>query len=593
MFNKKEIFRALDAPFNPLLAQELSDFPAQKNSAWCQEQTALLRAQAEKQLAAPAPVLSYSLFRLYWENGDRAQYETAYFERRSRLLCFSLLAWLDIENEKWLRALEDILWDICAEPFWCMPAHFMAEGDAPLPFSAYATQLDLFSCETAFALAECLALHENRLAPDVISQIDAQLELRVFTPFSNGDTLYRFEAMTNNWSSVCGGAIGGAALYRLQDKARLASVLHRCLSCMEVYLSSFGEDGVCVEGVGYWAYGFGFYTCFADLLEKRTQGALNLFNHQKIQAIAKGQQYFYLAGENTVSFADGGAKAGFRMGISCYLQKRFPATALPNARYADDVLADHCNRFCLALRDFLWYSSSETIFGLPDENSTWLPDAQWFLSRANRLAFAAKAGNNGESHNHNDCGSFILCKDGAPLLCDLGAGLYTGASFGPHRYDIFINASRSHSVPLFGGIEQRAGADAASRDVEVKQGEWASLSMDLSACYPLPALTRLKRVFIHQKAENRLSLTDDFSFDTPMNITEVFVSREPIVLADSHAVFAHAGVQLCLQYDETLFIASLCEEQYPDHDGIIQTAYMLHLTSRTPDNTVHFCASFE
>ena len=64
---------------------------------------------------------------------------------------------------------------------------------------------------------------------------------------------------------------------------------------------------------------------------------------------------------------------------------------------------------------------------------------------------AAKGGNNGESHNHNDVGSFLYLAGDEMLLTDLGAGEYTRDYFGEKRYDILCNHSFGHSVPVIDG----------------------------------------------------------------------------------------------------------------------------------------------
>lgn len=49
------------------------------------------------------------------------------------------------------------------------------------------------------------------------------------------------------------------------------------------------------------------------------------------------------------------------------------------------------------------------------------------------VGVAAKGGHNGESHNHNDLGTFVLEAEGEEPLADLGAGEYTAGS--EHRQD--------------------------------------------------------------------------------------------------------------------------------------------------------------
>lgn len=578
MWNKAELYAALAQNPGPLLAPELERFAAEPLGPWRAGQAEQLRRRGEEYLKTPLPPLPYSLFCLYWKTGDRSAFQAAYFERRGRLLVFSLLLWLEPENPAWKAPLEETIWAVCAEPFWCIPAHFTGPGDKPLPFEEYATQLDLFSCETAFALAETLALVRGQIDEAVARQAELQVERRVFAPFLDGERFFRFEGMANNWSAVCGGAIGGAALHLVRESVKLTSLLHRCLSCLEVYLDSFGEDGVSVEGVGYWTYGFGFFACFADLLAKRTAGALDLMALPKVQAIAQSQQYYHLAGGRTISFADGSGQGGFRMGLGCYLQGRFADAALPDASLADDLLKDDCYRYCLALRDFLWYRP-DTRFGLPKTRSVFLPNAGWLISCTPNLALAAKAGNNGESHNHNDCGSFILCKNGQPLLCDLGAGRYDAEYFGPRRYEIFINASRSHTVAMPAGCEQAFGEEHACQKVQATLAEEQdALQMELAGCYPCKELTSYLRTITHHKAAGEVTVEDEFCFAQPQSVTEVFVSETPIRLVPGGAVFARQGVSLTLRFDPAQFSAALLEERYPPHeDGPDRTAYLLHL----------------
>lgn len=575
--DKAPLYEALKAQGQPLLAGELQRLRENLNDPWIAGRLQLVRRQGEEYLATPAPHLPYQLFRRYWEDGDRLAFEAPYFERRGRLLAFSLLCWLEPEDVRWRHALEDTLWLICSEPFWSLPAHFTDMEHHPLPLCDYADHLDLFASETGFAIAESLSMCEGQLAADVVEQAQLQLEKRIFAPFLDGRRAFKFENMKNNWAAVCGGAIGGAALYRLKDPHALASILHRCLSCLQVYLDSFGEDGICEEGIGYWNYGFGFFACFADLLCKRTDGKIDLFADPKVAAIARGQSLFFLSGANTISFSDGSTRSGYRMGLSCFLQKKYPEAAIPDREIAESSFGDNCYRFCTAIRDLLWYDPSAR-FGCPAESAFWLPDVQWLISRTEKLQLAAKAGHNGESHNHNDCGSFLLLKQGVPLLCDLGAGEYTAQYFGAERYSIFVNASRSHNLPLIGGAEQQAGRAAAARDVCGQTGLEDSLSMELAGCYPLPALQSFNREIRHERAAGRVVIRDRFTLSEEKPVTESFVSCSPIRLETGCAVFARDGVELRLTFPQTL-TPSLQEETYLDHEGAQQTAYLLHLTS--------------
>ena len=86
-------------------------------------------------------------------------------------------------------------------------------------------------------------------------------------------------------------------------------------------------------------------------------------------------------------------------------------------------------------------------------------------ARAAGLTLAVKGGHNGEHHNHNDVGSFVVASDGVPVIVDAGRPTYTAQTFGPDRYAIWTMQSGWHNVPVIGGREQLPGAEHAARDV--------------------------------------------------------------------------------------------------------------------------------
>ncbi|MFR6332585.1 MAG: hypothetical protein ACLUOI_29915 [Eisenbergiella sp.] len=73
---------------------------------------------------------------------------------------------------------------------------------------------------------------------------------------------------------------------------------------------------------------------------------------------------------------------------------------------------------------------------------------------------AAKGGNNGESHNHNDV-KLPASGGDEMLLTDLGAGEYTRDYFSEKRYEILCNHSFGHSVPVIDGKGQKEGTEYA------------------------------------------------------------------------------------------------------------------------------------
>ncbi|KHF34798.1 hypothetical protein CM49_03020 [Paenibacillus sp. P1XP2] len=290
-------------------------------AGWLQEEWGEIAAEGERLLEAPTPELTYALFQVYAKTGSRREYEQAYFERRRRLNTFALLSLRS--PEKYLDPLLDILWAICDEYSWCVPAH--------LPDRLADNEIDLFAAETGFALAEISVLLRPQLPPLMSDRIRSEVKRRVLTPFlAHGP--YAWETATHNWSAVCAGSVGAAALLLEEDARRLADILARTEQSMEHYLSGFGEDGACLEGIGYWRYGFGYFVYYSDLLLTRSKGRLDWFRREKVAQIAAFQQKCFLCGDQVVNFSDSHPRNHVHLGLSHKLAERFPGVTPPPAR---------------------------------------------------------------------------------------------------------------------------------------------------------------------------------------------------------------------------------------------------------------------
>ena len=79
-------------------------------------------SKAEALLGQPIPALPASLYRQYYENGNRSNYESPYFARRHAMM---LLAAAEKTEGKgrFLDLLVDYIWAICEESTWVIPAH--------------------------------------------------------------------------------------------------------------------------------------------------------------------------------------------------------------------------------------------------------------------------------------------------------------------------------------------------------------------------------------------------------------------------------------------------------------------------------------
>lgn len=545
-----------------------------------------IRQLADQFLAQPIEALPFSAFRLFQVNGSRKEFEKLYFDRRRRLAAFAIAA-LTEDDAAFIPALEDTIWAVCDEYTWCLPAHLNVhdpeeEDEAP-------RHVDLFASETAHALSEICHLFKDQLDPQIVKRARHEVMRRVLNPYMQLKRVFGWETATNNWSAVCAGSIGMAAIYMIQDSRILMPVLNRVFEAMACFLEGFTEEGACLEGLGYWYYGFGYYVYFAELLKQRTGGQVDLLlDEKKAQRIAEFPQFCFLQENHVANFSDCGRTSGIQTGLFSRLCQRIEQIRTPSLTHRSNSI-DHCGRFATALRDLAWtdYALLEKREGLP-LHSEFLQEAEWMVSRCQvggkLISFAAKGGHNAEPHNHNDIGHFIWVVDGVRWFEDLGAGLYTRQYFGDERYSILCNSSSGHSVPIINGCFQSEGVQHRSQVVEVGIQEARDrFLLDLQQAYDLPQLLKLERLFDLDKQQGKLTISDSYEFsESPTSITERFITLYPPEVGREGEIILRAseGRNLRLLYEARRLHATIQTAEHLDHSGNSETVYLIDLQSR-------------
>lgn len=494
------------------------------------------------------PELKYGDYKQYWITGDRKQYERPYFARRRAIACSAMLSLLYPEGNKYFEHLEDVIFAICNEYSWCLPAH---QGSLD---KLNSTVLDLFACETGFALAEIYTLLSDRLEPLIKERIVYEIDRRIVIPFTSVQNYGGWENGCTNWTSVCMGSVACTLMLMRPDLVDDAMIA-RFKASMDKYISGLGDDGICLEGCGYWQYGFGFFTVYADMIRDFTDGKVDYFKLDKICRVAQFSQNSLLNGRVAVSFADTGGGFSYHMGLLHYLKKQYPdKVTVFDPKYAV-ASSDSCARFCLHLRSFIWmeeeYYNNPTPVGADAEY--YAEKSQWLIKRTASYGFAAKAGYNNEPHNHNDVGAFIFIKDGQHAITDLGAGLYTRQYFARDtRYTILENSSRSHSVPIIDGEYQPASHTARATDVSYKDGIF---SMNLAAAYGKDNVMRIDRSF--ECTSDSVTMTDVYEFEGTHSIVERLTSRiEPKICEGGKIILGSTTVS----YDPTICTCQVSSE---------------------------------
>ena len=480
----------------------------------------------------PIPLLPYSAYRRFHYDGDRDEYEKPYFKRRRVMNTLAVLALIYPEKTEYLTELMDLIYAVCDEYTWCLPAHQTQLG------VNNNRHIDLFAAETGFCLAEIYTLLGDRLESLIADRIRVEIDRRIVQSFL--DTTFFWERVGTNWAAVCAGSVG--CTFMLMRPDLHAELEERFFSAMNYFLG-----------------GFGFFTVWADMIRTFTDGRVDWFKLDKVRLVAPFLSRMYLTEGCTVSFSDTGRTGRYNVGVLHYLKHEYPhEVTVPDPRYSE--LMDACGRWCTFLRTFTWMR--EEYLGVREDSvadmTYYAPSVSWLIKRSATYSFAAKGGHNSEPHNHHDVGSFILAKDGRQILTDPGGGVYSRQYFSGPRYTFVSCGSHGHSVPYFGTDADRAergffygyqkdGKQFRARDAAF---EGNTLTMDIGPAYGEEFVRRVTRTFT--LGENGFTLRDEFDVDGGIPITERLVSLTPFEVREGRAVTDLAT----LTYDPALYEVS-------------------------------------
>lgn len=495
------------------------------NSRTCQE---LIRI-TERQRVSKDTVLTQDLYNEYQKTGNRKSYEDPYFLRRVQLTSNTLFCYgLDVESDLHLYCgfLHATIAMICDEPTWVVPAHTRCK-------------VDLFNAETAFALAQVLEVVGHMLNPSLVARVYQEIDKRVLTPYEECGRSEWWYSSPNNWNGVINSSVGACFLLVPMDPDRAIRGVSQALEGLKTYLNDgFGLDGATVEGVGYWQYGMSYLTAFFEMIRARSNGAIDLLPNPRIACIASSARKLQLGPNKFAPFGDAEEdKMTFSPGFISRLAERLDQPEFLNmlaipagGSFSQSNVA--LSKTALVLRDLAWWDGN-----LPQPpielSDAFLPNtgvARMVVSssRLPQLVVMAKAGHNGEEHNHCDIGSFVIHFDGENYITDPGKGLYTKQYFDPKtRYQSDWPKSLMHSVPIVSQQVQGVGSQYAGTisNVEV-QGNAKTIAVDMSKAYTVPALKSLHRLIrAYEEADAYvIEISDTIDAHPEVNAMEVFFS---------------------------------------------------------------------
>ena len=508
---------------------------------------------AALQDADTLPRLPLSLWLRFTQNGDRTAWEHAYFARR-RTLCALVMAEAVTGAGSYLPAIADLAWAICEESAWQLPAHNSYIRDTPqLPLPDVTRPIvDLFAAETGALIATVYGLLGAALdgyAPGFSVRLKGEVDRRVLAPYRTAHFWWmgNGEEPMCNWTPWCTQNVLLAAA-QCAPAETLPVYVKQAAYSIDCFLKDYGEDGCCSEGSQYYRHAALTMFNALDLLCRIAPGVFDdVWAEPKIRNMAEYIVNMHIAGSYYLNFADCSPLAGAR-GVREFLFGQRVASAplmtLAARDWADALQQPDPDR--LHHPDDseginLYYHiqtalAEQKVLAFAQSAAPALPRDMWYHSvgilvcRRGAYALGAKAGNNADSHNHNDVGSVTLYKNGAPLLIDVGVETYSKKTFSPQRYEIWTMQSSWHNLPEFepesAQYQQQPGLEFAARDVAVNDALDA-ITMDIAPAYgAVPGLGFYRRRV--QLSANGLTLQEETDFSRTVALTLMSVEKPAV-----------------------------------------------------------------
>lgn len=442
--------------------------------------------------------------------------------------------------------LLDWFWAFLHQPTWVVSAHLPGHD---LPASG-APQLDLAACEMAMFMAEIrevllpwITTVSGTLADSIIFEIDR----RVLTPFGQGAEVWWHPSpnqpprLQNNWTGVCAGSILAACESLAAQGHPRPKARARAIEALKFFFNvGFTPSGECDEGLDYWSYGVGV-ACLG-LSRMPVDEVLATFDMERLRQIADYPRRAHLFGDVFHYGNDASAHVKPWHAIVPWLgaitgNEWLLRWAAQNTRGSRDSFGS------------VWRTLAVPDAALPDpetsgplsspEPATYLADQEVAILRSptpkGMLLALLSGGHNGERHNHNDVGHFMVALGEEIVIPDLGNMHYTTDFFGPRRYTYLAASSRGHNCPLVNGQEQRTGAEARAT-VLAWDAQAGVFSIEASAAYPAEAgLSRWVRT-LRRDGEGYV-LIDEYETKGPgVEVGHVVWGIEPPSTATNDAV---------------------------------------------------------
>ncbi len=528
---------------------------------------------AERYLTAQITTIPLWNYRQYMEQGSVAIYSKGYMERLDKLIYLGVAEWYEGKG-RFLDALLDWIWAILEMSSWVLPEHtwhlphHSATKVPPVAGDRYMHGLELGAVYLGATLALIYSFNKEAIdasSPIIGKRIVRELKDRIIKPYLFCSFTWEGERgnKVNNW---CPWNISNILLTtalieeKLYDRER---VVEKALYHLDNFIGWYKEDGGCDEGPTYWGAAAGALFDCLEILTDMSGGKIDVYGEPLIRAMGEYVVKFNITGRYFVNFADSPSTCGHdgaqikRYGARCGSDI---LTAFGDVMSAYNTPNVHFRHPYRSIRALCTPTVKAEDIKPKAATSCYFPDLKVMIEREcedpeRGFFLAIKGGSNGESHNHNDVGSFVVYYDGKPVLIDVGVGEYTRQTFSPQRYELWFMQSRYHNLPMFDDIGEREGGAYVSRD-EVYDEKKRSLTLDISGAYESSTGVR-RLVRTCALGNGKITLNDSIELEKDRRISFCFMTNKAPSVSEGGYISLPMGRML--RYDAAKLTAVIDE----------------------------------
>lgn len=558
---------------------------------------------ADELLEKEIPMLTASLYREFELNGNRIHYEIPYFLRKKMMAAFAFAEYAT-HSGKYMQKLIDVVWDTLNLPTWGLPAHTSdytasrPEGmqilQLPCDYKEEASFLDLFSAAMGAELAVVWFLLKDEFekeVPFVINdRILYEINRRLFEPYLKYTDYYWWAGKrtkyVNNWCPWIISNILCAAALTCPDMEKRERITDTALESLSVYMDTIKPEGGCDEGPGYWFDAeLGTFISLLVVYDM-TGGKLNFFGEPQLKNMAEYIMKMHISGNRFANFSD--CRLIFQRNYAAVSAFGKYTGSKAVCRWAQTMTSVSCledtdpgYRLLIELCTAPQKPQSPYV---PEEVTEQADLGIAFLRNAHFYA-AFKGGHNAESHNHNDVGTNIVFKDGAPIFIDIGNDQYTKLTFSDKRYTLPSNRSIYHNTLSTDDTEQLPGVQYHAENFTVDAAS-KTASMTLEKAYaPESGITSYRKTTA--LTESGVTITNEFTLDKERTAKlNLILCAKPEPISENAFAVTSDGVRAVIRYTPGLAFAvevlpldehPFWRRSYPNADAI----YRVILSKKT------------